>query len=243
LLERLQHAFQSQERFIADASHELKTPLAILRGELEVFRSRPRTEDEMNTFLNSALQELHHLSRVVEDLLILARIDAGTSILTKGAVYFEEIILDVISKLEPLARKKEVKIRIIFPEEPSSHLDSPDPFLVQADSDLLKVLIKNLVENAIKYSPPNQVVEVKFHLDTDWAFFEVTDHGPGIPHALLSKIFERFFRGPHSDTHLISGAGLGLAIAKRIAEIHGGKIEVVSTPGERTTFHLQMRRQ
>jgi heavy metal sensor kinase len=237
LLDRLQRAFESQERFIADASHELKTPLAIMRGELEVFKSRPRSSEETGQFLNSELQELQHLSRVVEDLLILARVDAGSGVLEKSPVHLEEIVIEVASKLESLARQKQVKIRLLLPESPLAS--------VYADSDLIRILIKNLVENAIKYSPPENVVEVKLDSinlpDSSSVKLNVTDFGPGIPKEMIPKIFERFFRGKPAENSQIPGAGLGLAIAHRIAEIHESEIQVDSTLGVKTTFSLQIK--
>jgi len=242
LLEKLQRAFESQERFIADASHELKTPLAILRGELDVFRSRPRSTEEVSTFITSALQELSYLSRVVEDLLILARVDTGSAIITKAPVRLEEVVLDVISKLEILGRQKDVKIRLLLSEEPSTQSVDEDLFLVQADSDLLRVLVKNLIENAIKYSPPGKVAEVKLRADTEWIHLQVTDHGPGIPDEIIPKIFQRFYRGPANQNSQLPGAGLGLAIAQRIAEIYAGKVEVKSTLGVETTFTVHIKK-
>jgi signal transduction histidine kinase len=234
-LDRVQRAFESQERFIADASHELKTPLAILRGELDVFRSRTRTPEETSSFLNNSLQELTHLSRVVEDLLVLARVDVGSGVVLKESTRFEEIVLDVISKLEVLGRQKGIKIRFLIDE-------SQDLFSLQADSDLLKILVKNLIENAIKYSPSHEIVQVKLHADSNWIFMEVTDHGPGIPPELHSKIFDRFFRGPRNESNSASGAGLGLAIVQKIAEVHDGKVRIESQVGHGTTFFVQIKK-
>jgi heavy metal sensor kinase len=231
LLARLQRAFESQERFIADASHELKTPLAILRGELDVFRSRPRSEEELSAFFSNSVQELNHLSRMVEDLLILARVDAGSAIIIKEKVQVDEIVLDVISKLEVLGRQKGVRIRL--------NLD--EPFSTLADSDLLRILIKNLLENAIKHSPPQQVVEVALKNQKESFQLSVTDHGPGIPQEILPQIFNRFYRGPASSNETSQGAGLGLALVQKISEVHGWSVTVQSNPHQDTTFTLQIK--
>jgi heavy metal sensor kinase len=239
LLSRLQRAFESQERFIADASHEIKTPLAILRGELDVFRSRPRTPEEVSLFVENSLQEMTHLSRLVEDLLILARVDAGSAVVTKEPLQVEEIVFDVISKLEVLGRPKGVKIRFILGE---SNLTEGSSFSTQGDSDLLRILFKNLLENALKYSPPDQIVQVSLQEDLHWIYLEITDRGPGIPKEILPKIFERFYRGPIPDPSQAKGAGLGLAIVQKIAEVHGGKVEVRSVPGQETTFQVKIKK-
>jgi signal transduction histidine kinase len=242
LLDKLQRAFESQERFIADASHELKTPLAILRGELDVFRGRIRTSEEVSTFTASALQELNYLSRVVEDLLILARVDTGTAIIAKGPVQIEEVVIDVISKLEILGRPKDVKIRLLLSEKGQPQPLGENLFLVQADSDLLRVLVKNLIENAIKYSPPGQITEVNLQGDAQEIHLSVKDFGPGIPAEIIPKIFQRFYRGPASAHPQLPGAGLGLAIAQRIAEIYGGSVEVHSIVGVETTFTAHIKK-
>jgi signal transduction histidine kinase len=251
LLNRLERAFVSQERFIADASHELKTPLAILRGELDVFRSRSRTPEETTILIENVREEIDHLSRMVEDLLILARVDVGSAVIVKDKIQLEEIVFEVISKLEILARLKNIKIRFnLMPEENSSQTESPS-FSTQGDSDLIQVLIKNLIENAIKYSPSHQIVEISLTCENENVVFSISNTGPGIPPVIISKIFDRFYRGPlpeHSgsdascDHHRIQGAGLGLAIVQKIAEIHEAHVSVSSSPGQTTTFTLKIKK-
>jgi len=173
LLERLQKAFDSQENFIADASHQLKTPLAIIRGELDVFRSGPkgtagRTMEETGALLASLSQEANQLAKMVDDLLLLARFDSGTQIPVFSVVRLDEILLDVISQLESRARGDggEGRIEIVFNMRPGSQPpragasdegegEEPDTseFEVKGDADLLRALFFNLIENAIKYSP------------------------------------------------------------------------------------------
>ncbi len=236
LLDRLQKAFESQERFIADASHELKTPLAILRGELDVFRNRPRSAEEISGWIESMDQELFSLSKIVEDLLILARVDTGSEVINQGLVQVDEVVFEVISKLEVLAKKKDVKIRFNLEEK------QENSFQLHADFDLLKILVKNLVENAIKYSPSDQIVEVLLKGETDRIQLDVTDYGPGISPEVLPKVFDRFYRGPNKEGASLPGAGLGLAIAKRITELYKGKISVSSIPGEKTKFTVEIKR-
>lgn len=172
--------------------------------------------------------------------MILARVDAGLEVTTKTPVRLEEIVFEVISKLEVLGRQKNVKVRLILSETAQGSED--DLYLLQADSDLLRILIKNLVENAIKYSPFGKIVEVKLGGDREWISIQVTDFGPGIPKDILPKIFERFYRGPNPGNTATQGAGLGLAIAQRIAEIHEGTLIAESTIGDHTTFTAHIKR-
>ncbi len=219
LLDRLQQSFESQERFIADASHQLKTPLAILRGELDVLKSRPRTVEETGSFLVSASQEVEYLSKMVEDLLVLARVDAGVGTLSIKKVRVDELALEALSRLERFAQTKKVKIRFNL-EETSSV-----PFEILGDSDLLQVMLRNLVENAIKFTPEGSSVDVHVVEEPEFVLVKVSDCGPGIAVEAREKIFSRFFRAENTRNS-VSGVGLGLPIAKRIVEIHNGTIEV-----------------
>jgi signal transduction histidine kinase len=236
LLDRLQQAFLSQERFVADASHQLKTPLAILRGELDLLRKREPTREETQAFLSSASQELEYLSRMVEDLLLLARVDAGEAALEIRPVRLDEVALEAISRLQPLARVRNVAIRFDLDVE-----HGEPEFEVQGDPDLLQSLLQSLIENAIKYSPS---VDVKVSSEADWVWVRVRDEGPGIPAEDLTRIFERFYRvgtQPKGDSRP-GGTGLGLAIAKRIAEVHHGILLAESELGKGSVFSFGMKR-
>ena len=224
LLDRLQQAFQSQERFIADASHQLKTPLSIMRGELDVMQSRERKPEEVSDFLTSASQEIDHLSKLVGDLLLLARVDAGHSSLSIQKVRLDEITLEEISRLEKLARTKGIKINVNLisrPQGPESNYET------SGDPDLLQCMLHNLIENAIKYSFNDGRIEVTLCDSEDSVMVTVKDQGPGIPSEMLPHIFDRFYRAENTK-HVASGIGLGLPIARRIAEVHGGSIGVMS---------------
>jgi signal transduction histidine kinase len=241
LLDRLQSAFQSQERFVADASHQLKTPLAIMRGELDLLKRRdpsaPDTVTEMREFMTSASQELDHLSRMVEDLLILARVDAGEAALGIRAVRLDEIALEAVSRLERFAKAKGVNVRFDLNTE-----HGEPEFEVRGDHDLLASMLQSLIENAIKYS---SVVYVTVSSEADWLWVRVRDEGPGIPAEHLQRIFERFYRvaaGPRPRGGGSGGTGLGLAIAKRIAEVHHGLLLAESEVGKGSVFSFGMKR-
>lgn len=221
-LARLDRAFASQDAFVANASHELKTPLAILRGELDVLRSRARTPEEIEAFFKSASQELDGLTRLVGELLVLARIDAGEDSLTIAPLDLAELVLEEADRLQPLAKSKAVHMKLDL---------SPD-IDFQGDGELLRVVVRNLLENAIKYSPSagGAQVEVKLFAASGSGeiSFSVQNEGPGVSPADQKRILERFVRG-RNESASESGFGLGLSLAHRIVVLHGGHLEVVSS--------------
>jgi two-component system phosphate regulon sensor histidine kinase PhoR len=170
---------------------------------------------------------------MVEDLLLLARVDAGEAALDVRPVRLDEVALEAVSRLERFAKSRGVSIRFNLDTEHGE----PD-FEVRGDADLLQSLLQSLIENAIKYSP---AVHVTVSSEADWVWVRVRDEGPGIPEEHLGRIFERFYRvsgggGPGS------GTGLGLAIAKRIAEVHRGLLLAESEPGKGSVFSFGLRR-
>jgi len=239
LLGRIEKAFESHEHFIADASHQLKTPLAILRGELDVFRSNPRTTAEMNSFLDSAGQELRHMSRLLDDMLLLAKMEAGQGSLTVRDVRLDEILLETISRFEVLARKKGVAVK--FDLEDLTGGSSANEFLVRGDPDLLQSMFRNLVDNAIKYSPDGSPVEVRVINEAYRVVTQIRDYGPEIPPDQAERIFQRYERG-NLRVSRVSGTGLGLPIARRIAEMHGSNISIVLNNPPGKAFQVEMKK-
>lgn len=232
LLNRLEQAFESQERFIADASHELKTPLAIMRGELDVLKSRARSQEEVGEFVESAAQELKHLSRLVEDLLLLARVDAGAGSLSIQPVRLDEILLEVVARMKRIAKARDISIRLdLFTEN----------FDINGDPNLLQSLFQNLIDNAIKFSPPGSTVDVSLcESESQVREVSIRDRGAGIAPELLPRIFDRFYRAKAKEGSA-PGFGLGLTIARRIAEAHGATLQVQSSPNEGTTFTVVIK--
>jgi len=235
LLNRLQQAFDSQERFIADASHQLKTPLAILRGELDVLMNRDRPKEELSQFLISASQEISVLSRTVEDLLLLARMDAGTGTQTFSDVRVDEVVLAETSRLEKLAKKKNIKLHLDL-----LGLESELP-VVKGDRYLLASMFYNFIENAIKYSPVDETVRIMVESQATEVLFSVSDKGAGIPKESVPNIFNRFYR-VSSVKQNTEGVGLGLSIARKIATIHGAAIEVSSSEGKGSIFLVKIKK-
>ncbi len=234
MLSRIERAFQSQERFVADASHQLLTPLAIMKGEIEAaLRTHKTSKDGSKTApgeettdssdslaLRNTLQEVEHLSQIVQQLLLLARVEAGRGTIGFSPVALDEVILEAISRIQKTAEKK--NIRIQFNIENSDTSESRPEVL--GDFDLLQNLVFNLIENAVKYSPPDEMVKVSLQWLEKSQIVWVEDHGPGVPEVQIDMIFERFHRADSSH----EGYGLGLAIAKKIAAIHGAVLKARS---------------
>jgi heavy metal sensor kinase len=227
LLDRLEAAFAQQRRFMADASHELRTPVSILRTETEVTLAREhRDEGEYRESLEVMRDAANRLGRVVDDLFLLARADAGHLVPHRDAVYLDEVVHGATRALRTLADRRQVRVEL------APVVDAP----FRGDADLLGRLLLNLLDNAIKFSPPGGKVDVELARRNGDYEISVVDEGPGIPAEARPRLFERFFRvdGARSrgEASTTSGAGLGLAIAKWIAEAHGGRIGLVdSRPG------------
>jgi heavy metal sensor kinase len=235
LLERLEQAFAQQRRFMADASHELRTPVAVLRTEADVTLSRPtRTEDEYRESVAVMRDSARRLGRVVDDLFLLARADAGHLPLRRGPVYLEEIIDDAARAVRALAQERGVRVDVTPLE------DSP----FTGDADLLGRLMLNLLDNAIKHSPTGGVVTISLSRVAREYWIGIADQGPGIPADARPHIFERFYRvdkvRSREATIETSGAGLGLAIARWIAEAHGGRLELVRSNASGSEFQIAL---
>jgi signal transduction histidine kinase len=239
LLGRIERAFESHEHFIADASHQLKTPLAILRGELDVFRAKERSAEEARAFADSAAQELQHMSRLLDDMLLLAKMEAGLGSLTVRDVRLDEIFLELIARFEVLARKKKISIRLDLEDLTAG--TSGDDFLVKGDPDLLQSMFRNLIDNAIKYSPEGSPVEVRLINEAYRVVAQIHDLGPEIPPHQIERLFQRYERG-NLLVSRVSGTGLGLPIARRIAEMHGFNISILQDIPPGKAFRVEMKK-
>ena len=221
-LERLERLFNAQRRFLADVSHELRTPLTTIRGNVDLLR-RMGGADPVS--LDAIQSEAERMSRLVGDLLLLAQSDAGTLPLAHDPVELDTLLLEVFREAQVLAGGIQLTIGEI------------DQAVVTGDRDRLKQLLLNLVSNAIKFTPEGGRVTLGLaRAAGNWARLVVTDTGVGIPPAELPFIFERFYRVDKARTRSAGGAGLGLAIAQRIAQVHGGRIEAMSAGAGGSTF-------
>jgi heavy metal sensor kinase len=226
LLARVETAFAQQRRFVADASHELRTPVAAVCAEADVALDAPsRPEAEYRESLRVVRDAGRRLSRVVEDLFLLARIDAGHLPVVREPLYVDELLTDVARSLRALAQSRSVRIEVA----PASEA----PYV--GDGGLLIRLLVNLLDNAIKHSPAGGVVHVRL-AEEDGAYrVEVRDEGPGVPPEARERIFDRFFRldpsRSRAERTATGGAGLGLAIARWVAQAHGGVLVCESSNG------------
>ena len=224
MLTRIEQLFRSQQRFVADMSHELRSPLTTIRGNLDLLkRGAFENNEEREVSLAAIDSESARMQRMVQDLLLLAQADAGVEI-RKQPVELDTLLLDVYRQTRMTA--KGIKVS----------LGNEDQAQVLGDPDRLKQLFINLVDNAIKYTPNGGEVTLAFERDTEWVRVAVADTGPGIPAQDLPKIFDRFYRVDKARARENGGTGLGLAIVKWIVDAHGGKIAVKSNLGKGTTF-------
>lgn len=228
LLARLESSFAEQQRFIADASHELRTPLAVLRGETEVALGKTRTGEEYQQSLSLIQDEAERLSRIVEDLFILARQPISTRrMLNKERVSLNEAVRDCARAAQVLAIRKGVRLR----------LENDGPAIaLNGDQELIRRMILNLLDNAVKYTPAGGEISLALARQNGHAEIVVRDTGIGIPETDQPRVFDRFFRVDKARARAMGGAGLGLSIAQWIVEVHGGEIGVNSAPGHGSTF-------
>jgi two-component system OmpR family sensor kinase len=231
----LHERFERQRRFIADASHELRTPLAILRGEAEVAMSQQgRTAEDYLESLGILHEETSRLIKIVEDLFTLTRADSGQYPISQEDVYLEEVVADCAHSARTLAREKNIELSV----------DAASECLVRGDRELLRRMILNLLDNAIKYSAEGGRVNVACLTTTTTCEVHVTDTGPGIPLELRDRIFERFFRADpaRSRSGREGGAGLGLSIALWIAQAHHGRLQLVCSNATGSHFAVFLPR-
>lgn len=234
MLERLENSFEQQRRFMADASHELRTPLAIVRGESEVaLLKENRSPEELRESLEIVHDESRRLTKIVEDLFTLARADSKQFKTNFKEIYLDEILADCVRKIRVLAEKQNITINLVVNEMPAV-----------GDEQLLYRLFINLLDNAIKYNRTGGGVSVVGETFANGYQLLIHDTGTGISPAERAKIFERFYRADKARTRQseteTSGAGLGLSIAGWIAEIHGGKIELLTSSNQGSTFAVTL---
>lgn len=230
MLERLEEAFQRQRRFTADASHELRTPLALLSGRTEIALERPRTPAEYRQILEGVRDDAVRMSRLLSELLMLARADRGQELLTLEALALDELTADTVGALVPLAEERDLTLET----GPLRHCT------VLGDQTRLTQLLVNLVGNALKYTPTGGTVTVSLAAEGGEALLAVTDTGIGIAPDHLPHLFERFYRVDAARSRDEGGAGLGLAISEWIVSAHGGRLEVESTVGAGSVFRARL---
>jgi len=229
MLDRIQRYVIQLRQFTADASHELRSPLAALRGSAEVALTRDRPAEELKQVIEESIQHFDRLGRMAEDLLLLAQADAGHPSLRLSEIQLDQAIADVIDLYEPLANDQGIELTF----------ENREGIWMEADGPRLRQLIGNLVDNAIKYVGAGKTVAISASGQNGTAEIVVADNGPGISPDHLAKIFDRFYRVDRSRSGQgPGGAGLGLSICRTIAKAHGGRIKIASTSHEGTTVSI-----
>jgi heavy metal sensor kinase len=231
LLSRLDAAFQEQKRFIADASHELRTPLAVLRGETEIALEQERAAADYKESLALIRDEAERLSRIVENLFMLARQPVDAPMLVTEVVRLDELVADCARAAQVLASQKELQLTIE---------GSLRPISLRGDDEMLKRMLLNLLDNAVKYTPRGGKVNIAMTTQNGDARIIVSDTGIGIPAADQARIFDRFYRVDKARSRALGGAGLGLSIARWIVVGHGGSLSVESVVGRGSSFTVEL---
>ncbi len=226
MLERLKTAFERQRSFIADAAHELRTPLTVLKGQIEVTLSHSRSEEDYKNTLQDLASQVERLIRLSNALLFLSRSDQNQLSWEPEQINLGELLTVVIEQMQPLAEEN----RITLNSEISHEIQ------FTGDKDHLIRLYLNLLDNAVKYTPPGGDVKVQTKVNKTEIQIVIHNDGPGIPKEHLRFIFDRFHRVDSDRSSETGGTGLGLAISSEIARLHGGWIDVKSEPGQGTTF-------
>jgi two-component system OmpR family sensor kinase len=242
MISRLDQSFRQVKQFSADASHELKTPLTILKGEVEVGLRKERTSQEYQQILKSNLEEINRMTKIVEDLLLLSKTDMGEIRLKQEDVNITQILNEVVAQLNLIAQAKNLQITT------SNHREE---IHLPGDALRMRQLLLNLIENGIKYTEPGGSIHVSLEKETlsptgredmqkQFLKIVVSDTGIGIPKEDHGRIFDRFFRVDKARARDQGGSGLGLSICRWIVEAHRGEISVQSEPGKGSTFIVQL---
>ena len=227
---RLDDSFRRIREFTLHASHELKTPLTVLHGELETWLSRADLPASDRQRLESELDEVQRLTQIVDGLTLLTKAGAGQVRLAREPVQLDELVREAATDAQSLARPRSVTVQ----------LETCEPIIVIGDRHRLRQLLLNLCDNAGKYADEGGRVTVELRRAGGAAEVVIANTGPGIPPDSLPRVFEPFFRGDASHSQKVEGCGLGLSIARWIAEAHRGLLDIDSEPGRLTTARVRL---
>lgn len=229
MLDRLENAFAAQRRFVADASHELRTPIAVIQGNLELITHPSTTESERIHFLGVIDEEVGRMTRLLQDMLDLARTQAGVrrafQPLDVGV-----LLVEVAGRIRVLGKR-------------TIRCACPSGMWIDGDPDLLEQALVNIGRNAVEHTAEGGVIELSAHEDGESVVVTITDDGPGIPADEITRVFDRFYRAQGPRRSASGGSGLGLAIAKGIVEMHGGTIQVENRTGGGASFSVRVPRR
>jgi len=230
MIARIEHSFRHIHRFTADASHELRTPLTVLRGELEGIAQRADVPADIRETIGSTLEETERLSKIVESLLAISRLDAGEALMTHQFVDLSQLVTSTADQMRLLAEDKQISLTCVAPQRTE----------VEGDPHRLKQVVVNLVDNAIKYTGEGGKVEIRVGSNNGSAVLEVSDSGVGIPSDAIEQVFERFYRVDKARSRQMGGAGLGLSIVKSICAAHHGRVTVESSEERGSRFLVEL---
>ena len=227
---RLDCSFQRIREFTLHASHELKTPLTVLHGELETELNNQLLDPAQREKILGQLDEIQRLTKIVDGLTLLTKADAGQVSLKLELIPLHEIVRDVFADAQILAKPANISVLLTLCEEINIH----------GDKHRLRQLLLNLTDNAVKYNQPGGVIEFSLRRDGANAELKISNTGKGIPAEILPRVFERFYRGDASHNSVLEGCGLGLSIAQWIASAHRGSVKIESEFGKHTTVTVRL---
>jgi len=229
MIERLKESFQRINQFSIDVSHELKTPLTILKGETEVALRKDRNIEEYKKILKSNLEEIDRMTKIIDDLLLLSKAESNNIVINQEDIQIKDLLVDICMSMEMFAKQKGVELVLGNMEEAN----------LRGDELKIRRMFSNIIENGIKYTPKGGKVEVYSSLNNGYINIYIKDNGIGIPESDIKFIFDRFYRGDKSRRRE-TGSGLGLSISKWIAQAHKGTIEVKSVLSQGSTFIVKL---
>jgi len=232
LLARLDQSFETMRRFVADASHELRTPLSVIRGEADVALAQDRSAASYRESLAIVLDESRRLSRLVDDLLNLARADSGHVKLQVQDFYFNDLLAECCRSAQAMAGARRIELEC--------RCAGDAPF--RGDEELLRRLVMNLLDNAIRYTPPDGTITATLEVELSEVRIGIADNGIGIAPEAAPHVFERFYRADEARSRQDGGFGLGLSIVKWVAEAHHGAVKLASQPGAGSAFTVTLPR-
>jgi heavy metal sensor kinase len=230
MIARFQTSFEDIRTFSMSVAHELKTPLAILKGESEIALSKPLTDEETKELITTYLEETSRMARIVDDLLLLAKADAGQVPIEFERVNVQQLVEELYDDAQLLASGKNLKIDLVCSE----------PAVVSGDRLRLRQLFRILLTNAVQYTDSGGTIRLGCKRDGNRVVVSVEDTGIGIPVESIDRIFERFYRVDQARTRAKGGSGLGLSIAKWIVESHRGTVHIQSEPGKGSRFDVSL---
>jgi signal transduction histidine kinase len=230
MLDRLDKSFRRVRQFSGDASHELHTPLTILRGETEVTLRWAKSPEEFRDMLRSNMEEIDRMERIIESLLTLAKSEVGELTLEMKELSLSDLVQELYLQSSLLCETKQIDVQLL--------LEVDEEIRIRGDELRLRQMFLNLISNAIKYTPEKGSLNIVLAMDNSFARVDIKDSGIGIPEEHQPHIFDRFYRVDKARNRMDGGTGLGLAIVKWIVEAHGGSIAVASEVMKGSTFSV-----